>query len=244
MPDESKPQSEKLRTRVKRLLSERKLTQAEVARKSGIDRSTLNRFLKGERDLTGMQIMWLAQVLGVAADDLVAGAELTDAARDALQEFAAATQRAVKAESERDQLMLEVEKARADLDAARAAHVADLEGRDRLLEEERARATIERDRAVREEREHGERTLALAKAEKASIEQELKQLRFQGIGERMSLAMAKSEVKQLKEYAAGLEAQIQAKTGNTVGIATLAALGGLFLGSGGGGAPGGGRRRR
>ena len=63
-------------------------SQTELSDKTGIDRSQINRLIRGRAKPTASDIGYLAEVLGCSAEDLLAGVEVSAAVRKAINHAA------------------------------------------------------------------------------------------------------------------------------------------------------------
>jgi transcriptional regulator with XRE-family HTH domain len=211
------------------------MSQAELARLSGVDRSTINRFLKGGATLSIQQLGWIARALGVSLDDL--GMQVADEARQVMTEIESAIARAVTAEAECSQLREQLKERGDELVAARqetmsaleacAANVAQARaGADdelkKALEIERARAAKEVEAAVGHERKRWTATVGRLEDE---VDRLMKKL------EATSAALLRANTDALKwfQHSQALKDQLDKKSGEVVGVGLLAALGGLML---------------
>ncbi|HEX5746503.1 MAG TPA: helix-turn-helix transcriptional regulator [Archangium sp.] len=76
---------EKLSSRIGRELVARGWSQTKLARKSGMDRSALNRSLKGHRDVKPHEVEWSAKALGLSREELMMGVEFAPETRRVLE---------------------------------------------------------------------------------------------------------------------------------------------------------------
>lgn len=72
--------SKRFGDRVKKIMDERNITQAELARRAGMSRSVVNNMLKGTRNPSLFTALMVARALNVSLDDLTSGDiyEITD----------------------------------------------------------------------------------------------------------------------------------------------------------------------
>ncbi len=61
--------------RLKSLLTQKGITQAHLAARSGLERSTISRLIRGQRSLSSDAVHWLCPVLEIDIDDLVRGTD-------------------------------------------------------------------------------------------------------------------------------------------------------------------------
>ncbi len=88
--------------RLRELMHAKGFNQAAVARRSGIERTVVNRIVKGKLLPRPEQVAWLATVLGVQVRDLTGGAELSPDVRRAIELVREAAARVLRVEAERD----------------------------------------------------------------------------------------------------------------------------------------------
>ncbi len=88
--------------RLRQLMHAKGISQAHVARKSGIERTVVNRIVKGKLLPRPEQVAWLATVLGVQVRDLTGDAELSRDVRRAIELVREAAARVLRVEAERD----------------------------------------------------------------------------------------------------------------------------------------------
>lgn len=130
---------ERFGQRLRALMKIRGLTQSELARRTGIDRTQLNRIINDKASPKPHEIAWLAQYLGLSSEEMLAGVEASSDVRRAIDESRAAIQRVVDAEVQRDEAL------------ALAAEANDLLVRER---HERERERQQAEAALREAVEH------------------------------------------------------------------------------------------
>jgi transcriptional regulator with XRE-family HTH domain len=224
-----------LAERIHELLRGQGVSQAELSRRSGIDRSTINRFLNGGPALSMQQIAWIACVLGMSLNDL--GVTIGDEARRVLTDIESAIARAVAAETESAQLREQLAERSEELVAARRETAAALESGDARVAEAQARADDDHRKALDDARARAAKELAVALGHERE--------RWQGIVQRLegelvrarrkvdattdALARANSEAVRWFQHAQALKVQLDKKAGEVVGVGLLAALGGLVL---------------
>lgn len=141
--------------RLQRLMDAKGFNQTSLAAKSGIDRSVINRILKGTRHPKPFEIGVLARCFDVSPDELMAGLQLPPQVQQAVDKDREQTERVLAAETARDEATARSEQL--------AAEVA------------RLQATLERERAdTREVHERSEAAwkARLAKAEAAHASQQ------------------------------------------------------------------------
>jgi transcriptional regulator with XRE-family HTH domain len=117
------------------------LNQTQLASRSGIERSTVNRLINGKARPQRAQVGWLATTLGVDVDELTAGAELSADARRAIEQVREAADRVVRAETERDESIARAERLAEELSRERSERERD---RVRILELEASEAQLRR----------------------------------------------------------------------------------------------------
>jgi len=99
--------TESLGQRMKRILSKRAMTQTQLAIRSGVDRSTLNRILNDKRVPSADELGWIATALETTVEDLMEEVAVTEPLRRRLGKMT--------------ELGRELLEARAQADGARAA---------------------------------------------------------------------------------------------------------------------------
>lgn len=230
-----KPSRSPLAERIHQLIRDQGVSQAELSRRTGIDRSTINRFLHGGPALSTQQIAWIARSLGVSLDDI--GMTVGDDARQVLTDIESAIARAVAAEAESAQLREQLAERGEELAAARHETAAALEGCAARVVEAQARADVEQRKALDDARVRASKELAAALGHERE--------RWQGIVQRLedelaratrkidaathALARANGEAAKWLQHAHALKVQLDKKAGEVVGVGLLAALGGLML---------------
>ena len=127
-----------LATRLRQALEELELSQAELARRTGISRGTVNKIVNAKREPNAAQLGLLAHELGLELDELVGEAEQEDELELIEQQLRKALLRAQRSERARAEqakaaktrereLQRELEHARAGLDAERGARARERE---------------------------------------------------------------------------------------------------------------------
>jgi transcriptional regulator with XRE-family HTH domain len=91
--------------RIRRLMQAHGLNQTELARKTGIERSELNRIINDKRQPKPQELPWLTEALGITVDSLLAGLTLPDALKKGLAELEEMARRVLAAEAERDEVL-------------------------------------------------------------------------------------------------------------------------------------------
>jgi len=143
--DESKTRPQQsFGSKLAELLGQMKLSQSELARRTGIDRTDLSRMINGHRNPRPDQVVWIAAALGVTQDTLMDYVELPEEFAKAAEQLADAVRRVLVAESERDEMKASLiaienahERERTRLESERMDEVAEHR---RLLEELRMKA--------------------------------------------------------------------------------------------------------
>lgn len=102
--------------RLQRLMTAKGFTQTSLADKSGIERSCINRLLKGRRSPNVLQIGVLAQCLGVTPNDLMAGLQLLPQVQRAVDKERERAERVLAAEAARDEAIARAEQLAAELE--------------------------------------------------------------------------------------------------------------------------------
>lgn len=93
--------------RLKRLMEEKNLSQSEVASKTGIDRSELNRLVHGKRAPKAREAAWLIEALGVSDTEFMQGIDIAGdpAFREEIEQHQELARRVLDAERERDEAL-------------------------------------------------------------------------------------------------------------------------------------------
>jgi transcriptional regulator with XRE-family HTH domain len=142
--------------RLQRFMEVKGLNQTTLSKKSGIDRSTINRMLKGTRHPQPFEIGLLAQCFDAAPEDLMSGVRLPPQVQRAVDKERERTEQLLAAEAARDEAVaraaqldaevdrLQRERERDQADARKARETADAEWNGRLHELERAHAAKEK----------------------------------------------------------------------------------------------------
>jgi transcriptional regulator with XRE-family HTH domain len=102
-PEPTGPFKEPLGKRIERLMNAKGWSQTMLSDRSGVERSQLNRYINGHRNPSPEDIGSFAQALGVTPEELLDGAELPDNVRRAIDHAVSLTERALRAERERDE---------------------------------------------------------------------------------------------------------------------------------------------
>lgn len=128
-----------LGSRVRTLLSDRGVTQTELAERTGIDRAELNRLINGRRSPRSDEIQRLADALGVATTELVVGVELTARAEESLAAFAKLEAKAAEGQQRAEVAEARLARLVSLIDAERQANVKDRIAVDAAFRTEQAR---------------------------------------------------------------------------------------------------------
>jgi transcriptional regulator with XRE-family HTH domain len=89
-------------------MTARGLNQTMLAKKSGVERSVINRVISGKARPRFEQLEWIAKVLGVDAYELMRTAELSSDLRLLFDQLCAARERIRELECERDDALAQV----------------------------------------------------------------------------------------------------------------------------------------
>lgn len=204
--------------RLKERMALAKLTQAELAKRSGVAPSLLSRIASGSRAPSADVLKWLAPVFGVSVAELVQGTDAEDRLAQIIErapstDYEAAIAKLIEFERRATEAEVRVEQCRATLGEERQS------GRDARAKADAAdsaRRVAEADlRALRAEHAVRLRELKHAQARLAAVAREYEQLRATVNALRDELASVNKSAK-----AATLFSSINA----AVGVATLATL--------------------
>ena len=113
--------------RVTELMKAADLNQTQLADKVGLDRSVLSRIMNDRRPPQGIEIVWLADALGVTLEQILDGVEVPEPTRKDVERAQDLARRVLKAEQTRDAAV-------AELEAFKSARVAETAAHERLLE--------------------------------------------------------------------------------------------------------------
>ncbi len=187
---------------IKTLLSERDMSQSQLAQSAALNRSELNRSLNGHRSFKVAELARISRALGLPLEGLTEGKNLGETARDELDAFLDVHSRLVRALLERDM-------ARDQL----AAHQAEAEARYTELRLALDRLVAEGEERLRDEVEGRERALR-------SLHDELR-------GVRRALASSQAAQATLRRQNEELQEKLSRSRRNQLGSALL----GTFLGA-------------
>ncbi|ACY14059.1 helix-turn-helix domain-containing protein [Haliangium ochraceum] len=180
------PQKSKFGDRLVSFLEKRELSQTELAKMAGIERSTLNRLANNKREPRTEEVEWLAAALKISVDELVAGVEFDSEPPERDEREAELAARVLKAEA---------------ICNSATARVASLE---KSLAE--TRAEIEKERAAARKKEAAMRKEA--EEDVASLEEEYEQR------ERDMRATFSDKLDRLREKSLKREAQMRSDLWN------------------------------
>ncbi len=99
--------------RLRRLMQARGFNQSQLARRTGIDRTILNRLISGKARPRPEHVGWLAVALEVDTGELAAGAELSPDVRRAIDHVRQGADRMLRIQSERDDALARLAQAEA-----------------------------------------------------------------------------------------------------------------------------------
>ena len=213
---------EDLPQRLRRLLSERGMSQTDLATRSRIERSELNRLVNGKRDPRPYEIGWLAEAFGITAEALL---EDVDVAKLELFEE----------EVERGQAHArEVLTAERERDDAKAMYKA-LEGQVHGMEAGWRAERRDLQAALAAQREDCAQRVALREEALAQREQELLEqnaaLRDQITARERELRQSQAVAADRARQVAKLQRALESALGQAAGAALVAGLIGAAIGS-------------
>jgi len=153
-------QAGNLGLRIKAILHSRGLSQTDLATKTGIDRTELNRLVNGRRHARLEEIGWIAEALGVGIEELVGDLKLPDDLRRALGHFGPLAGRVLRSEGERDKARAQMADLESQLGQERQLWHREREELERKLKRltadlSRARAQLSREKSAREKGKKG-----------------------------------------------------------------------------------------
>ena len=241
--------------RVKARMQEIGLAQTDLARKTEIERSELNRILNDRREPDLLEIVWIAGALDVAPESLV-DEESPEIRRRAIREVENSVKRVLRAEGERDEAreeLRELERAIAEERRTRAVELHELTQRH---EQERLQLMVQirnlekglresRDELAREKERHAETAkqlyqdaeariwevqVAAHQAEvtlRAHINEQKQALDLRTLELRRSEARNQAQSQQIQV----LQAQMAKESDKKVAATALTGLAGLFFGA-------------
>jgi transcriptional regulator with XRE-family HTH domain len=93
---------------LKQLMDARGLNQSTLAKKSGVERSVINRIISGKARPRLEQLDWIARVLAVDVHELMLIADLPSEVRDLFEQLCSARERIRELERERDEALARV----------------------------------------------------------------------------------------------------------------------------------------
>jgi transcriptional regulator with XRE-family HTH domain len=142
--------------RLQRFMDAKGFNQTTLSKKSGIDRSVINRMLKGSRHPRPFEIGVLAQCFEAAPEDLMSGVRLPPQVQRAVDQERERTEQLLAAEAARDEAVARADQLAAEVDrlqslrerdqedARKAQEASDTEWNGHLRELERAHAAKEK----------------------------------------------------------------------------------------------------
>jgi transcriptional regulator with XRE-family HTH domain len=205
--------------RLNQFMTAKGFNQSTLSDESGIERTCLNRILKGRKHPDLFQIGVLAKCFKVSPDELMAGVKLP-----------AKVQRAVDKERERIQRVLRAE---ADRDEAREAlaHVRErLEQEREEREREREQERLARVASEAAATEHLRNVEQYAVAQRTSAEEKIARLKEELREAVAHLSSFEATAKVLRGQIAALQHQLVNERSTKAGTAVLGGLVGIALG--------------
>lgn len=238
-------------TRLRALLNDGGISQAQLARDCGLDRSEINRLCNDKRDPRPHEIVRIGRALGLDAEALLAGVELPSEIKEVRAELERISTELLEIEQERDAAVaaLETERNQASADreewererddlhehiaALREEHAKEKEAfqlqaaqQSQLLTDQ---LTTERERSTSELASH-RRTAAQREQQLLGAKQEAQDAERRA---KAALAGSRSRVQQLQTAVHKLQGEISKLRGQRVLTGVLGALGGIMLGAAG-----------
>lgn len=205
--------------RLKRLMGARGITQTQLAERTGIDRSVLNRLANGKAQPRAEHVAWLAPVLELTPEELMRDLDLAPESRRALDWAKESLERLMRAEGARDEAIANLEGITRELERERAGRLQDHQEHARAMIEVRAQT----ERQLREQQDAAARQDAQAQAEKATWIAHLGQ-------SEAALRQAAMTEDWLRSQIVQLQHDLAAEKGKKVTSAFLAGMAGLLIG--------------
>lgn len=216
--------AETIGERVSRLMAEREFTQTLLSEKSGIERTQLNRLIRGKRQVLPQEIPWLAEALGVTSEALMEGVDVPAPVKKAIDELAEVVRRVLAAERERDEAVLHAKEAtrvHAEAAAAWGEERAELEKQVQELTKTLAKERENKSAIVVAHRHEADQLKQHAQGVLAASARENSTLRAQ-------IGWYINRVQQLEQHVAAERAD---KAATVFGVGSLALLIGAGIGS-------------
>lgn len=229
--------------KLKQLLKGRKMSQSELARRTGIDRSTVNRLVNGKRDPSSEELEWIAKVLDVDSEELRKDVEFLQCSPKPSEREAELAARVLQAETRRAEAVRKAETLSAQmqelLDSMAEERRAWTERQDKLREDFEREKSLAARESAQEIAKLEERERALVKAHDVRIEETEREMRRQTTMLRKQLDDANARnlqlVTKLRTVMAAAEAisarnqTLEQQVSSTGGKMLISALvGGLF----------------
>lgn len=211
---------ETLGQRVKRLMEEKGFNQTSLARRTGIERTELNRLVNDRRQPRNDELAWLAQALDVTIEVLLEGVDLPEELRKTLALFEDAARRVLVAEGERDEI-------RERLAASEEEHA----GERRRWEDERHQLEAQAKAA----RDESARVVSELSAQVGAAEQALEDERRARADDRgraeLALKHAAASADVLRNQVIALQRELARERSSKIATGFIAGLAGLFGGA-------------
>lgn len=215
--------SEAFGERVARLMKAKGLSQTALAKRTGIERTQLNRLIRGHRQPHTDEIAWLAEALAVSPPELLDGIELPPKVQKAIDEFRELARRVLAAERRGDEATAKV----AAVEARSAADATKWAGEREALQ-----------RALAEQKAETERVRRAAASQLSTKDEENRSVAGQLVLQQWHAEQDKAALQASNDWLQArvrqLEAQLAAQQSNavaaTVGVGGLALLLGIGLG--------------
>lgn len=213
--------------RVAELMAAAGLSQTDLATKTGIDRSEINRIVRNRRPPRWVELPFLAPVLNTTVEDLLRGVELTPEYRRNLEKMQEGAMRLLKAEAERDEERQKAARLRESLQEAGM-----------MIDHERTAFAEERQRlvgdAARERQRFGAECaerLARAERDRASVEVLLGAARLDAFQKGARAAELEGTVAALREEVQTLQTRLADENSAKVFGAVLSGIAGMASGA-------------
>lgn len=213
--------------RIAELMVAAGLSQTELASKTGIDRSEINRIVRNRRPPRWVELPLLAPALSTTVEDLLRGVELTPEYRRNLEKMQEGAMRLLRAEGDRDEERQKAERLRESLQEA--GMMIDRE-RSAFAEERRkilADSALERQKVAAECAER----LARAERERAEVEVQLGVSRLDAFKKSGRIAEMEGTISALREEVQTLQKRLADENSAKVLTGVLSGIAGIASGA-------------
>lgn len=224
-PADSKPPA--IGERLTALMAAKGLTQTTLATKSGIDRSDINRIVRGHRPPRLSELPLLAAVLGTEMDELLRGVDLNSELGKELAKVQEGTMRLLDAEAARDDALRQAEQLRAGMQAAGAM----IDRERQAFADERLKLAGEWERERRALASACSDRVSTVERERAALDAQLATAKHDMFRRDMRIAELESTVESLREEVAGLRKGLADENSAKVLTGVISGLAGMVSGA-------------